>query len=88
MVTLIASFLAILTSSCALLFLVRSNPKRHRHSHNIWPTPAKIQQAIALMILAPGLILLLLGCYSGVLIWFGAMTLLGWVSAIIPSRII
>jgi hypothetical protein len=84
---MIASIVAIGVSCFALLRLAHFDPKRRRALGLPEETGRRGRGLLALL-LVPGGGLLLLGDAAGLMIWFGALTLLGWgIAAGDPRRL-
>ncbi|WP_116367028.1 hypothetical protein [Parahaliea mediterranea] len=84
MLTLLLFVAACLLSSLGFAWLAAVNPKRRRVYGLARPAaPAPWQKlAMALLVLAPGVLLLLCGQVAGFVLWLGAITVIGWVVAL------
>ncbi len=79
--TEILTFLSLLVSFAALLYLRNSDPKLRRvYGLSSWGTKRYVKQALFIC-LAPGIFLLLIACYSAFIMWFAAFSLVGWIVA-------
>lgn len=80
-------FLAIMVSLAGLATLAMTDPKRRR-AHGQLPLASRpFFWPARLAVFGPGLGLLLSGHWSGLTIWAGAITTLGWaMAAITPAR--
>ena len=79
--------LAVAITASALAYLAASDPKRRRAFRlTPWTRPRHSATAWCLA-LAPGLVLLLFDTAAGFVLWFGAVTVIGWsISAMNPAR--
>lgn len=74
----IATLMGLAVSSVTLLYLRNTNTKRRR-IYNLPKLTRPDFQAVAwLVCLLPGLILLSLALYSSFIMWFMALSLVGW----------
>lgn len=82
------SAIMLFLSGACLLLLIRSDAKRHRREGMVMYLPGSVRATLAWASVFPFIILLFLGQYSALLVWLGAITVLGWMLASIPSKVI
>ncbi|TQV81219.1 hypothetical protein FKG94_08940 [Exilibacterium tricleocarpae] len=87
MITLISSLLAVLCSGIGLVVLSKSDAKRHRKDSEHWPLPKSIRWLTVVAVLLPGFALGFTGLVSSLLVWLGAITVSGWLIALLPRRL-
>lgn len=85
--TTLYTLMAIGFSAICLAVLAISDQKRHRRCHNscIRLSPL-IRRGIAVASLLPLIVLPVLGSYTGLLSWLGAIGLAGWFFAVLPPE--
>lgn len=88
MTTTTTSLLAIFGSLCCLLALAKANPKRHRTQGSAWQLPARAKSLLVVLSLVPGVVLCFMSMAPSFLVWLGAITIAGWVVAMLPEKII
>lgn len=81
--------LAVLVSAVALGLAARHDPKRLRFRHQlhragliepvaIAPWPAARRRGLAVLAIAPGIVLAALGLWAGVMLWLGLTLTFAW----------
>lgn len=72
--------LALIASLLPLVLLARRDPKRLRSLavSDVAPHARRTRQALAAVVLLPGVILIGLGYWPAFLIWLGGLAALGW----------
>ncbi len=88
MSTFSLSMLTILISALSIALLIKSDTKRHRKTDNLFPLSSKIRKTLGWTSLLPCALCLVLANYTALLIWLGAVTVIGWLLAMLPARII
>lgn len=76
------TFFAILLSSVCLLYLRNTDPKRHSAHRLPAPTHRRHTLLAWLLCLSPSLFLLMFEYYAPLILWFSALTILGWLIAL------
>lgn len=84
--TLLYSFIFILLSGACLWALLLSDPKRNSRSQFRWVLASHWRTTLAWLSFSPLLILFFLAQYSALLVWLGAVTIVGWCYAVMPKR--
>ncbi len=88
MTVLIHSTIAIVFSLACLLLLIRSDAKRHRKDNHLMLINSRMRLIIGLSASLPLLVLFAIGSYTALLVWMGAVSVAGWLLAMIPSHTI
>lgn len=82
------TFLALLFSVIGFALLALTDAKRHRRGRLRFNLRQSQRIVVVLITVLPGAILPSLGLYSGLLVWVGGCTVLGWLVALVPSRLL
>ncbi len=85
----------IVFAALILVVLTKSDPRRQScaRKSNISPRflltlPIAVRQGLALLLIVPLILMLIMGNYAGVLMYAGAVTVLGWLISETPSSLL
>lgn len=81
-----SSLLALSFSLCCILALIKSDAKRHRREGNAINLPRPIRMSLAWGSLLPFALLLIAGQRSALLVWLGAVPVVGLALVLAPAR--
>ncbi len=82
------SSIATAVSLVCVVLLAKSDDKRHRRGGRGWPLSSGVRRCLAGLCLMPGLVLMFTGYATSLLVWLGAITVLGWLAALLPRRVL
>ena len=86
MMTLLGSVLAILVSSVVFSVLAKTDPVRHKRSEALTFVSPSWRRLLLWLAWLPGIVLLFIGHHTSLLVWLGAMSIIGWVVALLPKE--
>jgi uncharacterized membrane protein len=84
--TLMYALVFILLSGACLWALVLSDPKRNSRSKSRKVLASHWRKTLLWLSFSPLLILFFVAQYSALLVWLGAVTIMGWYYAVMPKR--
>lgn len=85
--TLIYAFVFVFLSGTCLWALVLSDPKRNSRSKSRLVLANNWRKTLVWLSFSPLLILFVVAQYSALLVWLGAVTIVGWCYAVMPKHI-
>lgn len=84
--TYLYAFIFTALSSACLLLLVLTDLKRNRRAQFAWRLASTWRRVLALLSFSPLFILPFIAEYTALLVWLGAVTIVGWCYAVMPRR--
>lgn len=84
--TLIYAVVFILLSGACLWVLLLSDPKRNSRSTSRKVLASHWRKTLVWLSFSPLLILFCAAQYSALLVWLGAVTIVGWCYAVMPKK--